>query len=180
MQTSIVAAPFLGITTVPSTESDPSASSPLYTAAANLASVLENSPQATKAPEILRDLVNSAWKAGNRPFWQNSFEQINTTALVTISLCSKACCNASLQCLILSDLNGLVISLTTELCLWIPQPNFIDSGVDCNSFAAYLLEKTSCRTTNSLVMASSGLDVLLFISWVSGTDSKYSTFLIIS
>jgi len=54
-------APFLGITTSP-IEGD-STNAPLYLGVANLASVLENSPALAKAPTILRELVNNAWKA---------------------------------------------------------------------------------------------------------------------
>jgi len=73
--TFITAAPFLGITAdklgVP--HGDPSAASPLYTATVGLASVLEAKPGLAKAPGIVRDLVNNAWKADKfyRPATQN-------------------------------------------------------------------------------------------------------------
>lgn len=68
----IVAAPFLGIVPEQSHEPDPSRSSPLYNAASNLATALENRPIA-KAPTILREVLNNAWKADKfyRPPPQN-------------------------------------------------------------------------------------------------------------
>lgn len=63
-----MAAPFLGITPETSLENtfgnDLSSSSPLYVSVLNLASTLESRPTLAKAPEMLRELVSNAWKAG--------------------------------------------------------------------------------------------------------------------
>eukprot|EP01114_Cavostelium_apophysatum_P018213 TRINITY_DN5592_c0_g1_i1.p1 TRINITY_DN5592_c0_g1~~TRINITY_DN5592_c0_g1_i1.p1 ORF type:complete len:1338 (-),score=458.14 TRINITY_DN5592_c0_g1_i1:118-4131(-) len=73
--TSIVAAPFLGITADKNqiVNGDPSAASPLYTATVSVASILESKPGLAKAPGIMRELVNNAWKADKfyRPSGQN-------------------------------------------------------------------------------------------------------------
>eukprot|EP01119_Soliformovum_irregulare_P019520 TRINITY_DN6199_c0_g1_i4.p1 TRINITY_DN6199_c0_g1~~TRINITY_DN6199_c0_g1_i4.p1 ORF type:complete len:1378 (-),score=485.69 TRINITY_DN6199_c0_g1_i4:58-4191(-) len=69
------AAPFLGATGRPedSTSSDPSASSPLYSATSQLSGFLQNYPQLAKSPEILQELVNNSWKADRlyRPSVEN-------------------------------------------------------------------------------------------------------------
>jgi len=59
-----ISSPFLGITTVPPLSgTDPSATSPVYLATASLAAILESKPGLAKAPEIVREMVNNAWKA---------------------------------------------------------------------------------------------------------------------
>lgn len=69
----ILAAPFLGITAEKINEADPTTSAPLYVGIQSVATLLEGKPGVASAPIILRDLVNSAWKADKfyRPSNQN-------------------------------------------------------------------------------------------------------------
>eukprot|EP01116_Phalansterium_solitarium_P006992 TRINITY_DN1943_c1_g1_i3.p1 TRINITY_DN1943_c1_g1~~TRINITY_DN1943_c1_g1_i3.p1 ORF type:complete len:369 (-),score=133.49 TRINITY_DN1943_c1_g1_i3:126-1232(-) len=62
----VVSAPLLGVNTYRSswaTDSDPSSSSPVYSAVHNLAALLESKEGLAKAPSVLREMVNNAWIA---------------------------------------------------------------------------------------------------------------------